>query len=421
MWLVAPVTELFILKGLPVLRDLPLIGKLPGVRGLARVSDIDFPRQDRQILCSVADKNCAAFFLPNHPECFTDWMIDKYILSRTSPTAACWADGSVVNGMGTLMRRFWLYNNLIAQIPGQSVSGRRYSVNAAVAGHGVLLHPEGRVNWFNNRISPLYSGAAEMAIESHRSGSADNPDFRTWLAPIVWKYRFNADVKSRLINECRYVENRLGLQNDASNCAAARIYSVYHQLAVRDYRKIARSGSPDTDFHLSELRNLIVDKSSRRLADTISHAGHDSHEITRAAGSWLRRQSAVHTSYRLVKHSLRLCRRWVGLSTDAFVAKTITQEEIAEHLKRVRTEFCQGTLRDSINLYLPQAAGNRSVHIRAVNPLAIHDLLHHDDRPDPAGIMDTVRQHMQQKLDGLVAALEQKSPAISVRNPFYPD
>ena len=83
------------------------------------------------------------FVTPNHPEFFTDWMIDKEISARVFLKAAFWATNSVVNGLGRLAQKFWLANNLITQIPGNSETARDHSVNGRCKGQGVLLHPEG--------------------------------------------------------------------------------------------------------------------------------------------------------------------------------------------------------------------------------------------------------------------------------------
>ena len=420
MNLLAPVTEVFFLKGLPFLRDLPLIKTVPGVCGLAKVRYIDFPLQDQQNLKDMTGKNRATFFLPNHPEFFTDWMIDKYVLSRISRKAACWADGRIVNGMGRLMQRFWLNNNLIAQISGQSRQGKRYSVTAALAGQGVLLHPEGQVNWFGNIISDVFPGAAEMAIKSYLKGSSvTNAGFQCWLAPIVWKLRFNADVKSNLLDECRYIENRLELESSRCNCPARRTYTIYHQLASRDYCEISCTDNSFAHIHLGVLRNKIVEKSCEQLADVISLEQNDHLSIIRTATKWLGRHNAAHACYSLVKRACRIVKRWIKLNIRAFRHSTISQEEIAEHQKRIRADFCNGRIRDKINQLIPQAAGVRTAHIRAVNPLAIHELPLSNNKPDPAQIMEKVRQSMQQKLNQLIDELELKSPGLKIPNPFY--
>ena len=419
MNLLAPVSELVLLKGLPVLRDLPFLRNFPGIRGLAKVPEIDFPVRDQQQLKKLQGQNAATFFLPNHPEFFTDWMIDKYVLSRIAPRAACWASGSIVNGMGSLMQRFWLSNNLIAQVPGQSHKAKHYSINSALKGEGVLLHPEGKVNWFSNTISPMFSGAGEMSINAHKKAVASNAEFQTWLAPMIWKLRFKSDVSSKLLDECQYIEKRLQLQSTDSACPARRSYEIYHQLACRDYFEISDADDSFADMHLSELRHIIIDKICAQLADFFSCTGKTQYIVIKTAKNWLQQNNQQHARFKTISQACMLYQRWMNLNECAFVESSITQEEIAEHLKRIRASFCVKSFRDKLANLVPQAAGNRSAHIRVVKPVPIHDLLVNNDKLDPCTIMAKVRQSMQDKLNQLVFELEQKSPSLKVSNPFY--
>ena len=102
--LMTPVNRILMLKGVPLLRDLPPLNRVPGFRGIANVRQIDFPDADRARLAAVCGAGKATFLTPNHPEFFTDWMIDKYVVSKVSPLAASWATNGVVNGLGRSRR-----------------------------------------------------------------------------------------------------------------------------------------------------------------------------------------------------------------------------------------------------------------------------------------------------------------------------
>ena len=86
------------------------------------------------------------FITPNHPEFFTDWMLDKELAARYAPMMANWATHDIVNGMGRWGQKFWLANNLIAQVPGDTEQALAYSIDTAATGTPVLLHPEGSDN-----------------------------------------------------------------------------------------------------------------------------------------------------------------------------------------------------------------------------------------------------------------------------------
>ncbi|RUW17561.1 hypothetical protein EOA38_37100, partial [Mesorhizobium sp. M1E.F.Ca.ET.041.01.1.1] len=98
----------------------------------------------------------------------------------------------------------------------------------------------------------------------------------------------------------------------------------------------------------------------------------------------------------------------------AFAAATITQEEIAGHLKRVRNDYCRGSLRDTINRFIPQPAGPRRAHIRMPEPLALHAC---DSSLDKA--LATLRSRMQEAVTRIVTELDAGGGFISYPNPFY--
>ncbi|TIV97602.1 MAG: hypothetical protein E5V85_14230, partial [Mesorhizobium sp.] len=98
----------------------------------------------------------------------------------------------------------------------------------------------------------------------------------------------------------------------------------------------------------------------------------------------------------------------------AFAHQTITQEEIAEHLKRIRNDYCKGTLRDTINRFVPQPAGPRCAHIRVPEPLGLHDYYGSVDEA-----LAALRSRMQEAVTRIVTDLETAGGFISYPNPFY--
>ena len=200
MWLLGVVNRWFLLGGLPLLRLIPVIRDLPMVHGYFWVRAIDIPAGDRRNLENAVNRATVAFMGPNHPEFGTDWMIDKQLSTLVAPRMASWADRGIV----AAAPRFWGMNNLVANDGGEAV--KKYSVDWALTGEGVLLHPEGSVRWTNDRVHPLFPGIAQMAMmAAHRT---DKP---VYIVPLVWKYRFVGDVSGRIHREMRIIEAGLGL------------------------------------------------------------------------------------------------------------------------------------------------------------------------------------------------------------------
>jgi hypothetical protein len=402
------------LHGVPGLRDLWPFSSIPGIRAIANVRTIDLPDADLARLRSVCGKGRATFIVPNHPEFFTDWMIDKELLWRTAPMAASWATHTVVNGLGRLMQRFWLANNLIAQIPGNSEPAKRHSVEWAAKGHCVLLHPEGAVSWHNDWVAPLMPGAAEMAAEALELGRKTDPKFRAFLAPVVWKFVFLGDAEPGLLAEADYVARRLGM-HPIRGSSAERVFAIYDALMRRDAEKygLAMSTSMTLQQRQAALIELLRQDLARAIGQTEAVIGRD--ELLRAARRWLRKNKAAEPSLqaevRELAEDLARVRR---LGPFAFEARDITQEQVAEHLKRLRSDYCKGTLRDSINRFLPQPVAPRRAIIRVPEPLEIAD-------PD-LDVDETIaelRRRLQQALDVINEDLRTQGAFRTQPNPFH--
>ena len=397
------VNRWLMLGGIPIVRSIPL----PGLRGFSDIREWDYPAEDQVRLKALCGPGRAAFIVPNHPEFFTDWMIDKEVLSRAAPFAACWATHGVVNGMGNLAQKFWLANNLIAQIPGDGGGARAHSVAWAGQGHGVLLHPEGSVGWHSNHVAPLFAGAAEMALEALASGRAQDAGFQSFVAPIVWKLSFLGDVSAGLARECAYAEKRLKIATPAGASPAQRAFLLYSLLLRRDEMALGLTGGESAP--LRERLKLAAAAVKSKIAGLLGvepDADADWQRLARRRLRELDKGSVEAEQLNLLAETLFRASR---LGEFAFQSAGISQEEVAEHLKRIRNDYCKGTFRDTFNAFVPQPAGPRRAILRAAEPLAMHEW-----RGTAEEAMHEARRRMQAALDGINAGL---TPRME-KNPF---
>lgn len=412
-----PVNRWLMLGGIPGLRRLPGLRAVPGMRGLMNVPEIDFPEVEQQRLRSHVNENTAAFLTPNHPEFFTDWMLDKYVLNTAAPLAASWATHFIVNGLGRTMQKFWLKNNLIAQIPGVGgQAGKDYSVSWARKGHGVLLHPEGSVGWHSDCIGPLFPGAAEMACETARHIKAAGETRDVYLAPVVWKLYFLHDVSADLGREIAYIERRLRLpKSDPKSDPAVRLYAVYDALLARD--EVKWQAQPTDDAYFDRLQRLR-DQLCIQLRDRLDRAGAapaDSDQIrdqVRRGVRWLRGQPKTATGIDVTKALTKDLGRLVRFQKSFYPNATMTQEHVAECLKRVRNDYCRGGMRDTIHNYIPQPVGARRAVIRVPKPVRVHS-----ENANPQTLTDVLRDRMQDCLDQINVA----QSARQKDQPVYPN
>ncbi|KUM24771.1 hypothetical protein AU467_06665 [Mesorhizobium loti] len=407
------VNRVVMLRGVPGFRDLLPFNRLAGLRGVSNVRHIDFPAADRQRLQACCGAGQATFITPNHPEFFTDWMIDKEVVSRVSPLAASWATHGVVNGLGRLMQKFWLANNLIAQIPGNTDAAKAHSVDWALKGHGVLLHPEGAVGWHSNYIGPLLPGAVEMGLEALKRGRETDKNFKAWVAPVVWKLAFTGNVERALAKEYAYVEKSLKIEGAANGSLPERVYRIYSDLLSRDEQAFGLAAEHGASYAVRQQR--VLAELGDRLAEAIAtDDGLDLAELQRRSRRWLRENKVDADKQKRVRKLTETIQRIQRVGPWAFANQTITQEEIAEHLKRIRNDYCKGTLRDTINRFIPQPAGPRCAHIRVPEPLGLHT---YEGSADEA--LAELRSRMQEAVTRIVTELEAAGGFISYPNPFY--
>jgi len=404
--------RLSMLHGVPVLRDLWPFSRVAGIRPVANVRVIDLPQADLDRLKAVCGPGRATFITPNHPEFFTDWMIDKELLWRVAPLAASWATHTVVNGLGALMQKFWLANNLIAQIPGNSDAAKRHSVEWAAKGHCVLLHPEGSVGWHNDYVAPLMPGAVEMAVEALELGRETDPAFRAVVAPVVWKLVFLKDEEAGLREEAAYVARSLDLPAAGSDVSSAeRVFRIYDALYARDAAKYGI----DPATPLRQRRDALVETIRGQLAEAVgSTVAIGTTELLRASRRWLRDSRDDRDATRKVRTLADDLARVSRLGSFAFASPVITQEQIAEHIKRLRNDYCKGTLRDSINRFLPQPVGPRRAILRVPEPLEITG-----PGIDVKETSEELRRRLQAALDAINADLAPASTRLTSPNPFF--
>jgi hypothetical protein len=400
------VNRWLMLGGVPCARAIPGLGRIPGIKGFSDIRVWDYPEADKARLASLCGQGKATFITPNHPEFFTDWMIDKEIISHAAQLCACWATHGVVNGLGDLAQRFWLANNLIAQIPGDVGKAREYSINWAVLGHGVLLHPEGAVGWHANHVGSLFSGAAEMAAEALERGRQVDADFESFVAPMVWKLMFLKDVTNGLARESAYVEKRLGIKTPDGAGPAQRVFLIYSALLRRDEMELGLTAGDSAPYR--ERQRLVQDAIRQKLAGLLNEAPQS--DFARLVRRRLRTLDKGSPEAKELKRLADMLFRTARVGDFAFGRPEISQEETAEHLKRIRNDYCSGTFKDTFNKFVPQPVGPRKAILRVVEPIAIHNW---KGTADQASL--EMRKRMQAKIDEINAGLK----PILEKNPFF--
>lgn len=414
MKLLTPINRILNLKGVSFLKWIPLVNKLPIIKGLCDITKIELNKEDEITLKNTINSENITFIGPNHPEFYTDWMLDKELSSRFAPKMASWATHNVVNGMGKNMQAFWLKNNLIAQIPGSgNKDAKDYSIEHAIKGHGVLLHPEGHVTWHSDKIAPLYSGIFDMAYQAYLQTEGKKP---VYLVPVVWKLKFNKNIHNELHKEIDYIENNLNLKKCFNKDIEARILYLFknilkeldnkYQLNVL-FSNIVQYHKEITIALFSKLSHLYSIKNSENITESV-----------KTINKLLKNSSRTEHVYE--KKILKDINKLLAFDFSYFDKDYLTQENIAEILKKIRIQFCTKGILNIIHKFIPIPVSSRTAYIKVPQPILLNELIHPSSKIEDVKneALNKMKNSLQNTLDDINHDFFEKNNVVLYNNIF---
>lgn len=422
MRIMANANEWFMLRGVPILRDIPLLNKIPFIgRGCLKFSNIDLPKEDIQKLKSSINSKTAAFIAPNHPEFSLDAMIDKAVTNRIAPLIACWVDQSIVN-LHPFTQKIMLANNLIANV--RQGGGKEYSIEWALKGHGVLLHPEGMVGWAGNKVFQIYPGIVDMAVQT--ALKAEGTGRPVFIAPVVYKYVFDHEVTKGLHKEMKGIEKRLQLPSGEKRSLEERFFELHKNLLLSQEKRFelpaAKSTEPVTSSNYFDRQKQLHDFLRDDLVSRYGNVPGSDHRWIFKMETVVKKAEGVSPEQK--KHDddkLKEMRRLFEFSEELYGTKTLTQEEIAESLKRVKRDLIRDSSREIFRNYFPVAVGQRSACIRAAEPVNVSEALSLAGGDSPefrVELLKEVHSRMQKRLTELKEELHPSQSRYERPNPF---
>ena len=412
MWLLGVVNRWFLLGGLPLLRLIPVIRDLPMVHGYFWVRAIDIPAVDRRNLENAVNRATVSFMGPNHPEFGTDWMIDKQLSTLVAPRMASWADRGIV----AAAPRFWGMNNLVANDGGEAA--KEYSVDWALTGEGVLLHPEGSVRWTNDRVHPLFPGIAQMAMmAAHRTNKP------VYIVPLVWKYRFVGDVSGRIHREMRIIEAGLGLPRMEIPSVPLRFGALQTNiLALRMTHHGYKDPVATSDFFARQRafqQHLIDMLEQRHPVDGAGQSDKRIARITRVIRGKLALASGQGRAE--LREDIDMAdeaRRLGEFSRDIYGTPTLSQEQLFESLKRTRDRLLRRGWKHTVANMLPRPFGPRVVHVGVPQALRVSAVSPAHASGYEVSLLELARARMQETLDEINGRIAPDVARFSHLNPF---
>ena len=114
-------------------------------------------------------------------------------------------------------------------------------------------------------------------------------------------------------------------------------------------------------------------------------------------------------------------RRLDTFQAEVYATESLTQEQIAETLKRTKRDLVNRTLLDGLRNMMPVAAGWRKVLLRCGDPINVRERVeqHRGDFEDLSDeLVIDFRRRMQTKLDELIAMSKSVTQRFARPNPF---
>jgi hypothetical protein len=122
-----------------------------------------------------------------------------------------------------------------------------------------------------------------------------------------------------------------------------------------------------------------------------------------------------------LRRTLSITRRALRFAPRRYRQTHWNQEQVAENVKRLRADYCFGTVRDTLNRLAPRPAGPRAAFIRVAEPIGVGARLPPGRETDDglrSELLSVSRTRLQNSLDRLLGELPQDAPGRRYPNPF---
>ncbi len=369
---------------------------------------VDIPREERARFQRYVNRDTAAFLSPTHPMFMIDWMVDKEVCSQISPRMAHWGDAAVVNA-NKLGKWFWTHNGLIAT-NGRALA-EDFSIRWASQGHGVLLHPEGIARWTASRVHEIFQGIARMPINTAKALAERSSDRPVWIVPFVSRLRFRRDVSSGLQDEMALIEQRLELPDGEGLAVADRFASLQVNLSRKRHELLEYTPpeplTPASFFRCSEACSTAL--LARLEAQSGPMEGSLSQQINRHERALKQAQKSGATGLEPLRTAVYELRRIYTTSPDLYGGPELTQEQIAESLKRILREIVDNRLvetrtgKDVFRKVMPRPVGRSVIHVRLADPVRVDEAVRagEDEAELTDKLLTETHASMQRRVDEL--------------------
>jgi hypothetical protein len=249
---------------------------------------------------------------------------------------------------------------------------------------------------------------------------------------MLSKYFFVEDVSAALAAEIGQIERKLGFPSDRQARLEERFFSLQARILARQLTAFEAQSSPSriTPQNFFVVQRQFQEVLLGRLRAAYGQRTGDLPAQLRAYEKEIKllrpakgspQDDASLRRYRAETKLVAEIRRLETFQADVYATESLTQEQIAETLKRTKRDLVNVTRLDGLRNMMPVAAGWRQVLLRCGDPIIVRQRLeqHRGDLQQiSVELVIDFRRRMQAKLDELIAATRPVTQRFARPNPF---
>jgi hypothetical protein len=273
-------------------------------------------------------------------------------------------------------------------------------------------------------VSTLLPGLADMAWEAAAMLAATGDARPVYMVPLVWRLVFTANAHAALAHDVGDLARRLGV-DVPQGTVADRFAALLPGLLER---QCTRLGIPvpqtrhGRDYFAAQ--SQVIAHLRRDLAERYGALDDD---LTRAQFQLRKamRERTAHEPDAVRRDRARLLelQRLAGFDPALYDRERLDQERVAEVLKRTRSSLLTTEPLDVLRNTLPVAVAPRRVHVRVVEPIAVHAAYALTPQASEAAarqaLLATHHARLQSALTALGQELAPETSRHAVPNPLW--
>lgn len=224
-----------------------------------------------------------------------------------------------------------------------------------------------------------------------------------------------------------HIERRLGLPSGEGLALERRFLALQVNLAARQCARfeitVRGLGSALAGRDYFDVQAEAATQVRRRIEARYATVEGDFPRFERAARRAIRERTANDPEgARRDRALLGELQRLHGFTRERYPEETLTQEQVAENLKRTRASLVTRGFADALHNTVPVAVGPRVARIRVPEPMAVHDVWSADEATGEARraeLLAELHRRMQQALDALTSEIAPVVDRFRVANPAH--